>query len=688
MLSEIARFSLWSHAVGAVLHLFFTLYLLRVWRGTANGLLIATAVGFGAGMAGCDWAVVAQGPSWLSQLAVVLDVARMGAWFAFLLGLLLSISGALPRQLLWTSVAVVGFELTAVSLVGFELSWIGDPARLAILAFLMGAVWLLVLTEQLFRALPPAGRWAVKPATLGLAAMGLFDLYYFADGFLFGRLDGDAWAVRHLAHALVLPLFALSGARSPDWTPRLSMSRQLVFHTSALAASGLYLLLISGAGYYVRYFGGEWGRALQIALLFGGILLLSVVLFSASQRAKMKVLLSKHLFPYRYDYRVEWLKFTRALAGSQGTQGLGESVVQALADLVESPGGGLWLGGSDGFFRQSARLNMPALEGVEEADGVFARFLLDREWVVNLEDGRGRPGAPVQPELPGWLSAVDGAWLVVPLISGETLVGFVLLLSPRTPFEVDWEVLDLLKTAQRQAASYLARTIAAEALLEARKFEAFNRMSAFVVHDLKNLVAQLSLLLKNAERHKHNPAFQEDMFETVAHVEAKMRELMTQLQEKRSINPPQTVDLGAVLERIQARRRALGQRVEVDLGSRPAVVAHPEKVERVVGHLVQNALEATSGRGKVVAHLDSSDGQVLLKVEDDGCGMTQEFIAERLFKPFESTKGQGMGIGMYEVQQYLHELGGRVTVDSAPGHGTRVELWFPLAGRARVGDKG
>lgn len=681
MLFEFPSFSQGSHAAGALLHLFFALYLLRVWRSTAHGLLIAAAVGLGAGVAASDWATVVYGVHWLPQLAAVLDVARTALWFAFLVGLVASVSGRLPRHLLMASFGVAGFQLVAVTLVGFDLSLGVDPARLAIFGFLMGAVWLLVLTEQFFRAIPLAGRWAVKPASLGLAAMGLFDLYYFADGFLFGRLDGDAWAVRNLAHALVLPLFVLTGTRSPDWASRLSMSRQLVFHTSALAASGLYLLLISGAGYYVRYFGGEWGRAMQIALLFGGFVLLGVVVFSASQRAKMRVLLSKHLFSYRYDYRVEWLRFTHALASSKGTRGLGESVVQALADLVESPGGGLWLAGADGICRQSARLNMPALDGVESLDGVFARFLLDKEWVVNLEEGRGRPGGVAVPEIPGWISAVEGVWLVVPLVCGEGLAGFVLLLSPRTPFDVDWEVLDLLKTAQRQAASYLERTMAAEALLEARKFDAFNRMSAFVVHDLKNLVAQLSLMLKNAQRHKHNPAFQEDMLETVTHVEAKMRGLMAQLQDKRSINPPQAVELAGVLERIRSQRAALGQHIDVTLLSRSVVVAHPDKIERAIGHVVQNALEAVDGRGKVVVHLDSVDGQALVRVEDDGCGMAPEFIAEGLFRPFESTKSQGMGIGMYEVQQYLLELGGRVTVESSLGKGTIVSLCLPLLQR-------
>ena len=263
------------------------------------------------------------------------------------------------------------------------------------------------------------------------------------------------------------------------------------------------------------------------------------------------------------------------------------------------------------------------------------------------------------------------------------MIGFVVLLTPRTPVEVNWEVLDLLKTAQRQAASYIARMQAAEALIDAQKFDAFNRMSAFVVHDLKNLVAQLSLMLKNAERHKENPEFQADMLETVVHVEQKMRGLMLQLQNKASIERDRAVELGGMLERIRKQREQVKPAVKLALADRPLWVrANPERLERVVGHIVQNALDATDGAGMVNASLREAEGSfALLQVQDTGCGMKLEFIQEKLFKPFQSTKKSGMGIGVFEARQYLRELGGDIQVTSAPGHGTTMELKLPLVRR-------
>jgi putative PEP-CTERM system histidine kinase len=280
-----------------------------------------------------------------------------------------------------------------------------------------------------------------------------------------------------------------------------------------------------------------------------------------------------------------------------------------------------------------------------------------------------------------------GAWLVIPLISGNALIGLVVLNAPRTPFEIDWEVLDLLKSAQRQAASYLERMLAAEALLEAQKFDSFNRMSAFIVHDLKNLVAQLSLMLKNAERHKGNPEFQQDMLETVAHAEAKMRALMQQLQEKRSIDPPKVVCISAVLSKVVQSKRSMRPLIQyIDrLPDALEVLAHPERLERIVGHLVQNALDATRDDGRVTVCAEpGGPGWIRAVVEDNGCGMSPAFLRERLSKPFETTKATGMGIGVFETQQYVNEIGGRVRFDSEEGCGTRVTLDLPLVQRGEV----
>jgi len=681
MMSDLAKVAAWGYALAAIAFVLFGLYVAAARRGRGPAGMLLAALWASAAWCAASAAEASGSFSHVGVVAAFASVVRDGTWLGFLLLLVRQIDGSRRRWPVQIAALVVGLRALTVILVAFDVSQLGDPVRLGILAQLVISVFFLVLVEQLYRLLPAESRWGLKPFCLAIAASSTFDVYLFADAFLFGAIDADLWSIRGLAHAMVLPLVTISAARVPGWAIRLSVSRELVFHSTALAASGLYLLIVAGAGYYVRYFGGDWGRALQVALLFFGLLLLGVVVFSGAQRARLRVFINKHLFPYRYDYRAEWLKFTRALDAGESGADIGQATISALADLVESAGGGLWLDDGNGVMVLRARLNMPDIEAVERKDDAFCRFLDEEAWIFNLEEYRMRPKTYGDLRPPRWLSELPEAWLVVPLVAGDELIGFVVLLGPRTPIEINWEVLDLLKTAQRQAASYLARMQVAEALIEARKFDAFNRMSAFVVHDLKNLVAQLSLMLKNAERYKDNPEFQADMLDTVAHVERKMRDLMQQLQKKTAIDRDRPIEVGQMLARIAEQRSQFLPPVQLGVDAAPLWVrANPERLERVVGHIVQNALDATNDDGMVSACLrKADDANVVIQVKDSGCGMSADFIRDRLFKPFQTTKSNGMGIGVFEARQYLRELGGDIIVESVPGAGTTMDLLLPLA---------
>jgi putative PEP-CTERM system histidine kinase len=268
---------------------------------------------------------------------------------------------------------------------------------------------------------------------------------------------------------------------------------------------------------------------------------------------------------------------------------------------------------------------------------------------------------------------------LVPLLVREALIGFVVLGRPRAIVELNWEVRDLLRTAASQASGYLDQAQATEALLEARKFDAFNRMSAFVVHDLKNIVTQLSLMMKNAKRLRDNPEFQQDMLDTVENSLEKMRQLMLQLREgDKPHGLTSGVDLEQIARRLAAAASSKGRVLELELQPGVSTRGHAERVERVLGHVVQNAFDATPASGHVRLKLDSQGSQARVRVEDNGCGMSEDFIQNRLFKPFQTTKASGMGIGAHESYQYVQELGGKISVQSELNRGTTVTLLLPL----------
>lgn len=675
-----------SYGLAAFVYSIFWLYLINGARDGRRSAVIFMAVGLCALWA---WAYVGFALSshpfflWLAQ---PLDVLRVAAWSYFLLTLLKTEQlgrATLPRLLKPLAFLLVGFTLLGLILQGLIL--VGaklaiEPQGLVTLNSLGLTVLTLLLIEQLFRNVAPDARWSIKPLCVGLAGACLFDLYLYSDALLFKRFDVDAFSIRGFVHALAAPLVAMSTIRSKDWKTHLVLSQRAALQSATLVGVGFYLLFVAGAGYYVRYFGGEWGRALQIGLLFLALLVLCVLALSESLRAKLRVLIGKHFFSYRYDYREEWLRFTQTLSMQGDASELRRQVVHGLADLVESPAGSLWLrAGSGQQYVQAACWNMPVQGGAEPADSEFCRFLQSSGWVINLEEFRSLPGRYDKLSLPDWLLASPNAWLVVPVGTQTELIGFVVLATARTRLDVNWEVNDLLKTAGRQAGAFLGQMQATEALLEARKFDAFNRMSAFVVHDLKNIVTQLALMVKNAERHRDNPEFQQDMLMTVEHAVERMRQLMMQLREGATpVDAPRGVELNEVIRRIQAAKLTQGHQLNVSLSERLQVRVHEDRIERVIGHLVQNALDASSEASPVGITLVREGQWARLEVVDRGQGMSAEFIRERLFKPFQTTKPAGMGIGAYESFQYVQEVGGKVDVVSALGEGTTVTLRLPL----------
>jgi putative PEP-CTERM system histidine kinase len=564
-----------------------------------------------------------------------------------------------------------------------DLGRSGDDLGLAVAMAL--AVFGLVLVEQCYRRTPRASRWNVRPLLLGIGGILAFDLVLYSDALLFKELDQGLWSARGLAQALTVPLMLLTLRRTTDWSFELSISRGLLAGSTALLGAGAYLVLISSAGFLLRELGGSWGRALASVLVFAALLLLVTVGMSATFRAKVRVLVAKNFFTYRYDYREEWLRFTNTLASGSPQQPW-DACVRALGDLVESGGGALWLRDSEGVFRQVVHTALPADSVPMTGDSPLPAFLGRTGWVLDISDVISRASKYDNLSLPASIASVREAWLIVPLRAADDLVGFVVLSEPRVRIELDWEVLDLLKTAGRQAGSYLAYTQATEALLEAKKFDAFHRMSTFVVHDLKNLIAQLQLLLSNVERHRDNPEFQRDMLKTIEHVVGRMHQLTLQLRPEASgTDRPRPVDVGAVIRRVQALRTGGRKGLHVEAGEGILAWAHEDLLERVISHLVQNGFDASGAEPDVRVTVQRVGDGVVIEISDRGKGMTPEFMRDHLFRPFRTTKETGTGIGAFESQQYVHRIGGHLDVESAPEHGTRVRVRLrgvvPLAGK-------
>lgn len=669
-----------GYGIAVLAFLALTAVLAIGWRGGAQGSALLAAA-----LASLIWAAViawstSTGEIWPGTILLT-DLFRDLVWLIFLWLVLwmghLSAGSRHVRGLRLLGLALLLVAVAQIVLLVFlpfshALQWVLASKVILII----GA---LVLVEQLYRNTAKDMRWGIKYLCLGVGALFVYDFVLFTDALLFLGISQPLWDARGYVNAIVVPLIAVSAARNPQWSLDVYVSRGVVLHGSALVMAGGYLLLMAAAGFYLRRFGGDWGQVLQTIFLFAAGLLLVALLVSGKLRASFKVFLSKHFFNYRYDYREEWLRFIHTLASSG--EALPERVIRAMTGIVESPGGQLWLFDGGRHYLADGRLNWPERDySPEPADGSLATYLHATRWVIDLDEYRSKPENYNGLVLPDWAQEESRLWLIVPLMHEESLLGFLLLAHSRAGQSINWEDRDLLKTAGRQAASHLAQMQALQALAEARQFEAFNRLSAYVIHDLKNLVAQLSLVVSNARRHSDNPAFLKDAIGTVENAVERMNRLMQQLRGGARVAGAKPLDLVELTH--EAVQTASGKKPvpQFEAPDEPIQVrADRDRLQSVLHHLIQNAQEATPGSGKVSLALWRAGEQACLEVSDTGSGMDAAFIRERLFRPFDSTKGlTGMGIGVYESREFLRALGGELEVRSTPGKGSIFRLLLPL----------
>ena len=615
------------------------------------------------------------------------DVARNVSWLV-LLGALLGIrhwqdAGSIGRTVAGLVVVVSLILLLAEPI--SEMIWQERPRFLLTLMsgchVLLSVIGLLAL-ENLYRNAEPKTRWAIKYFCFGLGTVLGFDFFFFADAALFGRLDSTIFDARGFVNALVSPLLAIAVSRATLWEIDIHVSRAAVFHSAALVGSGIYLIGMAAAGFYLKEVGGEWGRILQMLFLASALLILIVIFSSASFRAKVKVWISKHFFSYKYDYREEWLRFIQTVASVDTGVGLHDRILRAIANITESGAGGLWvLRREDSAYLPTALWHMGDRRPAVPAQSELVGFLGDTHWIVDLDEFRNDPSRYRDVRFPEWIAGNKRLWLLVPLIYRDAVQAFVVLGDPKVRRGLDWEDFDLLRTVGHQSASYLAEQQAMNELSDARRLQDFNRRSAFIIHDLKNVVSQMSLMMQNAQRFGDNPEFQKDMLATVSNSVARMKDLLERFkgeQEQEAGQSSELVDLSQTVREVAENWRKQKADLTVEIDDVVAMSVDRERIVSILDHLLQNAIEAAGMNGVVVLRQREIDEGVLIEIEDDGPGMDQDYVEARLFRPLDSEKATGYGLGAYQTRQLVRELGGRLEVSSEVGRGTTMRVILPV----------
>jgi len=614
------------------------------------------------------------------SVLLLLEIARDGAWINALLSCLRFVLGRnLPSRIkLVLQAGWIAALAMATALAFIQHPLVAD-SDLLVWSGLFSTVIGLVTVEQLYRNTQQFR--LVKLLSVAIGSMFIYDIYLFSHSLIFNRIDPDLWHARGGVNgiaALVMVLGALSVAQQGRQQSRLAISRPVVFYTTSLTASGSFFALMAIGGYYVQLYGGSWGTVMQILLLFVAMVAIATVFVSRTARSRLNVWINKHFFHHKYDYRLEWLKLIDYLSHPSPEEDFHERAINAAAAIFKSSGGALWLR-QGGACTPVRAVNLQLPESVDEPiDSAFCLALQNNEWVFSLQAPVGDQMNAFNELLPKWMQRVEQLWLVLPLITETELLGFIILTEPEVDNSLTWEDLDMAKTVGRQLASYLDRHEAAEMLAESRQFEAFNKLTAFIMHDLKNLIAQQALVVENAAKHRDNPAFFEDAIRTIDNSVARMSNLLKKLQQ----NEPselRSLELHRVLmesvKKCKEQRPVPSLRLEdTDL----RVNADHDRLAMTLAHVIRNAQEATKPQGFVDITLRKESGNAIITVEDNGAGMNADFVKNQLFRPFVTTKsGKGMGIGAYQTKEFIASLGGNVAVDSVVGEGTTFTIVLP-----------
>ena len=535
-----------------------------------------------------------------------------------------------------------------------------------------GVVGLLTI-ENLWRNTEPPKRWHVWPLCLAVGGLFAYELFLFSDAFITrGRVDSGLASGRALVAAFMTPLLALAMARNREWRVDIHVSRQVVLHTATLGASGCFLLAVAIVGMLLRGFGGDWGLVLQLAMLFGSIVVLATVLSSGSIRRRLKFLISRNFFTHRYDYRVEWLKFIELVSEPRNAEELSVRIIRALAGFVDSPAGVLWSLGQGVGYSPTASWKRPLPnDGKLSADDAFISGFRDGSWIQM---------AAAETSAEAWPLSSDKAWLVVPLSHRGEVVGFVILDRAKHPVEPDWEAFDLSRAAGRQAASYLAEERSTRILRDTQLLTDYSKRFAFVVHDIKNLASQLDLIVSNARYHIDDPEFRRDMLHTVEDAVARMNNLLSQLRadgaprRRRVLNP--NAAIAAVVAELASGPVAVEVRNDAAVD---AAAIDPDRFRSALTHLLQNAIDASPPQGRVTISSRRLGSRLLVDISDNGTGMDEAFVRDELFLPFRSTKSGGYGIGAFQTRELIRMAGGDLEVISEKGFGTTMRMVLPLA---------
>ncbi|MGN6514750.1 MAG: XrtA/PEP-CTERM system histidine kinase PrsK [Rhizomicrobium sp.] len=613
----------------------------------------------------------------------VLGSLKLWAWLQFLASLFRPkareanvVSAELVPVLVGTIAALIvlndlRFVGSAVAATDYDITQIFGRVVLSIAG--------LFLVENLGRNTIPTRRWQVTPFAIAAGFLFAYDFYVFAEAMVTRHVDVSLLAGSGFVLVFMAPALFVAAIRNEDWRIDVHVSRNFVFHTATLTAGGLFLLVAAGLASALGHLSGNLGTILKVIFFCGCVFILVSALSVGRVRSQVRRLVTENFFATRFDYRAEWMRFVGTMSATESLESLQTRAIRALANVVDSPAGTLWLETVPGTYEPATFLNMRVAQHAKE-DGEGS-FIAGFEGGKTIQKFDWRANEPAQPD---WAQS-DPIWLAVPLVQNARINGFVTLAPPRAQFTLNWESYDLLRVLGLQLASYLSEERSTSALAESKALIDHNKRFAFAIHDIKNLANQLGLMVANAKRLGDRHEFRADMLTSLETSVERMRTLLARLQAGTAQPSRETVVDPVPIMRSVAEDSSSGNIPVIvksaQTGARIGIDA--ESLRSVLTQLVSNAVDASSPGDVVTVSFRETDTRAILEVEDHGVGMSPAFVRDRLFKALQSTKERGHGIGAFQAREIVRSMGGDLEVLSVEGAGTTVRVILPRLSDAK-----
>jgi len=673
---------------------------LALWRNFRSPAYIAFAFGMTALAAEtllslfADGAILSGDAIGWAKLRLAAGAFIPGSWLLFSLSYSRQNYKQFVKGWKWIILASFAVPVLLVSVAGGHL-FIGSryafakqtwllalgPSGYAFFVFhLLFSVLVLTNLEKTLRTSYGAIRWQIKFSILGIGLIFAARVYTSTQTLLYSIVDTRLFSINSSVLVVANILLIVSALRNRLREASIYVSQDFLYNSLTLLASGFYLLMLGITVKLAIYLGLSETLFQSAFIVLLALLGTAALLLSEHVRYKLRRYIHRHFRRPFYDYRKIWTDFTHRTGSMTDTRHLCSAVAKTLSETFLTSAVSIWLVDED--LRRPVLTASTALSA-GQAGGESA----DDEAAVLAERMRGQQ-EPVDMESPGWelfsqplSSFLEAAKIryCVPLAAGGEFMGIITINTPAgPPFSI--EEFDLLKTFADQAAALILNQKLFESLGRAREMQAFQSLSAFFMHDLKNIASTLSLTLQNFPVHYDNPEFRTDALKMISNSREKIQKMCGQLSvlnqkfEIRKCDCDLNEIVAATLSNLN-----LNCVVVTNLGTLPRTLLDPEQMQTVILNLVLNADESSACNGETRIETRRDKDKLVLSVIDTGCGMSSEFMKKDLFRPFRTTKNGGSGIGLYQSRKIVEAHGGTIEVQSVEGSGSTFRVILPVA---------